>query len=153
MGGFMERMGLDWLPASIPFVFLFSGCSGTRPPSLGVKDNRLSPCPSSPNCVSSQNNDGRHRIDPIHFTSTPAEAMERLKKVVQGMKRTTVMRETQDYIHVEFRTFLGFVDDVEFYVDGSQKVIQLRSAARVGYWDLGVNRKRMESIRAQFGRK
>jgi uncharacterized protein (DUF1499 family) len=54
---------------------------------------------------------------------------------------------------VEFRTSLGFVDDVEFYVDGSQKVIHLRSASRVGYWDLGVNRKRMESIRTEFERK
>jgi uncharacterized protein (DUF1499 family) len=79
--------------------------------------------------------------------------MERLKKVVRGMKRTTVVRETQDYIHVEFRTFLGFVDDAEFYIDESQKVIHLRSASRVGYWDLGVNRRRMESIREEFGRK
>jgi uncharacterized protein (DUF1499 family) len=79
--------------------------------------------------------------------------MERLKKVVRGMKRTTVVRETQDYIHVEFRTFLGFVDDAEFFLDGSQKVIHPRSASRVGYWDLGVNRRRMESIREEFGRK
>jgi uncharacterized protein (DUF1499 family) len=118
-----------------------------------VKDNRLSPCPSSPNCVSSQSDDEKHKIDPIRFTSTPAEAMEKLKKVVQGMERTKVVRETQDYLHVEFRTLLGFVDDVEFYLDGSQKVIHLRSASRVGYWDLGVNRKRIESIRTEFGKK
>ena len=149
----MDRMGLDWLRVLILFVFLSNGCGGTRPPNLGVKDSRLSPCPSSPNCVSSQSDDGKHKIDPIHFTSTPAEAIERLKKVVRGMKRTTVVRETPDYIHVEFRTFLGFVDDVEFYVDRSQKVIYLRSASRVGYWDLGVNRRRMESIREEFGRK
>ena len=149
----MERMGFEWMLASVLVVSLFSGCSGTRPSNLGVKDNRLSPCPSSPNCVSSQSDDGKHKIDPIHFTSTPAEAIERLKKVVRGMKRTTVVRETPDYIHVEFRTFLGFVDDVEFYVDRSQKVIYLRSASRVGYWDLGVNRRRMESIREVFGRK
>jgi uncharacterized protein (DUF1499 family) len=149
----MERMGFEWMLASVLVVFLFSGCSGTRPSNLGVKDNRLSPCPSSPNCVSSQSDDEKHKIDPIRFTSTPAEAMDKLKKVVQGMERTKGVRETQDYLHVEFRTLLGFVDDVEFYLDGSQKVIHLRSASRVGYWDLGVNRKRMESIRTEFGRK
>lgn len=149
----MERMGFEWMLASVLLVFLFSGCSGTRPSNLGVKDNRLSPCPSSPNCVSSQSDEEKHKIDPIRFTSTPAEAMDKLKKVVQGMERTKVVRETQDYLHVEFRTLLGFVDDVEFYLDGSQKVIHLRSASRVGYWDLGVNRKRMESIRTEFGRK
>lgn len=123
------------------------------PANLGVKDNRLSPCPSSPNCVSSQSEDERHRIDPLRFTSTPGEAVERLKKIIQEMERTTLVRQSPNYLHVEFRTFLGFVDDVEFYEDESQKVIHLRSASRVGYWDLGVNRKRMESIQTEFGRK
>jgi uncharacterized protein (DUF1499 family) len=150
---FMERMGFEWLLGSVLVVFLFSGCSGTRPPSLGVKDNRLSPCPSSPNCVSSQSDDERHKINPIHFTSTPAGAMAKLKKLVRGMERTTVVRETRDYLHVEIRTLLGFVDDVEFYVDGSRMAIHMRSASRLGYWDLGVNRKRMESIRAKFEKK
>jgi len=149
----MERMSFDWILASVLVVFLFSGCSGSRPSNLGVKDNRLSPCPSSPNCVSSQSDDKGHKIDPIRFTSTPAEAMERLKKVIQREERAAVVRETPDYLHVEFRTPLGFVDDVEFYVDGSQKIIHLRSASRVGYWDLGVNRKRMEFIRTEFGRQ
>jgi uncharacterized protein (DUF1499 family) len=149
----MERMGFGWLLGFFLVVFLCSGCSGTRPANLGVKDNRLSPCPSSPNCVSSQSNDESRKIDPIRFSSTTAEAVNRLKRVIQGMERTTVVRETLNYLHVEFSTFLGFVDDVEFYGDESQKVIHLRSASRVGYWDLGVNRRRMESIRAEFKRK
>jgi len=143
----------EWRLGFFLAVFLLRGCSGKRPPNLGVKDNRLSPCPNSPNCVSSQSDDERHKIDPIQFTCTPDEAMDRLKKLIQRMKRTTLVRETPDYLHVEFRTFLGFVDDGEFYIDGSQKVIHLRSASRMGSWDLGVNRKRMESIRTEFGRK
>ena len=149
----MERMGFEWILASVFVVFLFSGCSGTRPSNLGVKDNRLSPCPSSPNCVSSQSDDGRNKIDPIRFTSLTAEAMDRLKKIAQGMKRANLVKETSNYLHVEFPTLLGFVDDVEFYADESQKVIHLRSASRLGYWDLGVNRRRMEAIRAEFERK
>ena len=77
----------------------------------------------------------------------------RLKKVLGGMVRTTLVQETPNYFHVEFRTLLGFVDDAEFYLDAERKVIHVRSASRVGYWDLGLNRKRMESIRAEFGRK
>jgi uncharacterized protein (DUF1499 family) len=69
------------------------------------------------------------------------------------MERTALVRETPDYLHVEFRTFLGFVDDGEFYIDETQKIIHLRSASRVGYWDLGANRRRMESIRTEFERK
>ena len=149
----MERMGFDWMLGFLLVVFLFSGCSGTRPSNLGVKDNRLSPCPSSPNCVSSQSDEEKHKIDPIRFTFTPAWDMGRLKMIIRGMERATVIQETPDYLHVEFRTLLGFVDDAEFFLDASQKVIHLRSASRVGYWDLGVNRKRMEAIRAKFERK
>jgi uncharacterized protein (DUF1499 family) len=149
----MERMGFEWMLASVLVVLLFSGCSGSRPPALGVKDNRLSPCPASPNCVSSQSDDAKHRIDSLRFTSTLPEAMAGLRKIVLGMERTTLVRESPDYLHAEFRSFLGFVDDVEFFGDESQKVIHMRSASRVGYWDLGVNRRRMESIRAEFARK
>ncbi len=151
--GFMEKVGFDWLLGFFLVLFLFSGCSGTRPSNLGVKDSRLSPCPSSPNCVSSQSDDEKHKIDPIRFTLTPGEAMNRLKMIIQRMERTTVVYETPGYLHLEFRTLLGFVDDVEFYLDGSQKVIHMRSASRMGYWDLGVNRKRMESIRVEFEKK
>ncbi|MCA9019441.1 MAG: DUF1499 domain-containing protein, partial [Planctomycetaceae bacterium] len=37
-----------------------------------------------------------------------------------------------------------------FLVDSSQNVIHVRSASRVGYSDLGVNRKRIEAIRNLF---
>jgi uncharacterized protein (DUF1499 family) len=79
--------------------------------------------------------------------------VDRLKKVIEGMARTTIVRETPEYLHVEFRTLLGFVDDGEFFVEGSRQVIHLRSASRMGYWDLGVNRRRLESIRAEFARE
>ena len=149
----MEKMGFERLLGFFLAFFLFSGCSGSRPPNLGVKDNRLSPCPASPYCVSSQSDEERHKIDPIRFTSSAAEAMKRLKKVIQGMAGTTLVRETPDYLHVEFRTLLGFVDDVEFYMDESQMAVHMRSASRVGYWDLRVNRKRMKSIGVEFEKK
>jgi uncharacterized protein (DUF1499 family) len=152
-GIIMERRRFKGMLVSLLVVSLFSGCGGARPAGLGVKENRLSPCPTSPNCVSSQSDDEKHRIDPLRFASTPAEAMARLKKVVRAMKRTTGVRESPNYFHAEFATFLGFVDDVEFYANESQKVIHLRSASRLGYWDLGVNRRRMEAIRAEFGKK
>ena len=152
-GLIMEKGKFMGMLISLLIVSLFSGCGAERPAGLGVKDGRFSPCPASPNCVSSQSEDEKHRIDPLRFTSTPEEAMNRLKEIVRSMKRTTVIRETPDYLYVEFRTFLGFVDDVEFYVDESRRVIQMRSASRRGYSDLGVNRRRMETIREEFGKR
>jgi len=147
----MKKTGFDCAVGFFLAVFFFGGCGESPLSNLGVRGNRLAPCPSSPNCVSSQSDEEKHRIDPLRYTSTPAAAWDRLKTVVRGMDRTTPVRETADYLHVEFRTLLGFVDDVEFYLDERERVIHLRSASRMGYWDLGVNRKRMESIRAGFG--
>jgi uncharacterized protein (DUF1499 family) len=128
-------------------ALLFAGCTGTRPATLGVRDGRLSPCPASPNCVSSQDSNAAHSIEPLRYTSSPLQAMERLKRIVGGMKRAKVITDTDLYLHAEFTSALfRFVDDVEFVLDEKNRVIHVRSASRVGYSDLGVNRKRVEAI-------
>jgi uncharacterized protein (DUF1499 family) len=127
--------------------------SGTRPTNLGVKDGKLADCPNTPNCVSSQapETDTQHKIAPLGYTSSAAEAMAKLKSVIQGMDRTEVIAESEDYLYAEFTSALmGYVDDVEFFLDPAAGVIQVRSASRLGQSDLGVNRKRIEEIRAKF---
>ena len=125
--------------------------AGKRPNNLGVNNSKLAPCPNSPNCVSSQSADAEHKIAPLTFTSTPEQAIANLKKVIQSLPRTTIITESQDYLYAQFKSaLLGFVDDVEFYLDRSANVIQVRSASRLGQSDLGVNRQRIEMIRAKF---
>ncbi len=120
--------------------------SGTRPTNLGVKDGKLAPCPGTPNCVSSQSSDSQSKIDPL-----PPVSITELKKVIEGMERTTIIEETDNYLYAEFKTkLMGYVDDVEFYLDPNENVIHVRSASRLGKSDLGVNRKRVEEIRTQL---
>ncbi|HEX6267514.1 MAG TPA: DUF1499 domain-containing protein [Burkholderiales bacterium] len=117
--------------------------SWKRPDNLGVRDGRLAPCKRSPNCVSSQASpsDAEHYIAPIHGT------IDAVRAAVQAMPRTTVVSEKSNYLHVEFRTkLMRYVDDVEFFFDG--QVVQVRSCSRLGRRDFGVNRKRIEAIRA-----
>jgi uncharacterized protein (DUF1499 family) len=65
-----------------------------------------------------------------------------------------VVKVEEDYIHAEFvSSVFRFVDDVEFSFDKTKKLIQVRSASRTGYSDLGVNRRRIEEIRKQFDQK
>ena len=72
-------------------------------------------------------------------------------KIIDSLKRTKIITDTENYIHIEFRTALfKFVDDVEFFFNDSEKLIHFRSAARLGYSDMGVNRKRMENITKLF---
>jgi uncharacterized protein (DUF1499 family) len=114
--------------------------------------SRLAPCPDSPNCVSSLADDGRHTIAPLPLPMhrSPEQSLEGLKQILGGMKRTRIVTAEGDYLHAEFRTLLGFVDDLEVEIDRSLDVFQVRSASRLGYWDLGVNRRRLESIRRAF---
>jgi uncharacterized protein (DUF1499 family) len=125
------------------------GCAGDRPQNLGTKDGLLAACPSSPNCVSSQATDDGHRIKALTFTGDPDAAFARLKLVLGRRGDTAIIEEKPGYLRVEFRTIL-FVDDGEFLLDRERMVIQVRSASRLGYSDLGKNRKRMEEIRSQF---
>ena len=116
-----------------------------------MKTPRPAPCPGSPNCVSSLGTGPGDRMDPIPFESSRAEAKSRLSRVIQGMSKSLIEVELDDYIHATFRSLIfGFVDDVEFWLDDSAKAIHFRSASRTGYYDFGVNRRRMEAIRAAF---
>lgn len=132
---------------ALPMMSLFS----RKPANLGVTDGRLSDCPSSPNCVSTQAGDADHRMEPIPFTGSSDEAMQRIKDLVAEMPRTKIVTVEDNYLHAEFGSaFFRFVDDVEFLIDPEEQLIHFRSASRVGYSDLGVNRRRMEHIRQAF---
>jgi uncharacterized protein (DUF1499 family) len=109
----------------------------------------MPPCPSSPNCVSSQSEDS-HRIVPLNIAGAPDKALERLTKLLSGRPDTTVVLTDKDLIRVEFSTLLGFVDDGLFLLNREASVIDIRSSARLGYWDMGKNRRRLEEIREQF---
>ena len=148
----MPDLHCSWLwliPAA-----LIIGCQGARPAGLGPKDGKLAPCPSSPNCVSSQASDAKHRIDPLSFIGPAADALMRLEGIVRSLPRATMITRNDGYLHAEFTsTIFRFVDDAEFLVDDAAKVIHVRSASRLGTSDLGVNRKRIERIRKLWSRR
>lgn len=130
---------------------LFLSCAGARPAGLGIADGKLKACPDSPNCVSSRSTDEEHGIDPLAWEAAPSEAVAKLKEIILAMERTTIITESDDYLYAEFKSATwGYVDDVEFQIDGENKVIHVRSASRVGHGDLGVNRERIEAIRAKL---
>ena len=125
--------------------------TGKRPSNLGVRDGKLAPCPSTPNCVCSQSEDAGHKIEPLTYKSTPEVAFTQLKQAIASQPRTKIITESPNYLYAEFTSaIMKFVDDVEFYLDEDAKVIHVRSASRLGQSDLGVNRKRIETIRAKL---
>ena len=124
----------------IPFL---SACAGQPPENIGVRDGRLTPCPDSPNCVSSFETDETHGIAAL------AADLDAIEAVLVDMPRTNIVSKQGNYLYVEFTTrVMGFVDDVEFLYDPDSGMTHVRSASRLGYSDLGANRDRIEAIRA-----
>ena len=137
-------IGTVLLIASIPLL----SCSGKRPSNLGVSDSRLAPCPASPNCLSSDAHDSAHKIPPFQLTKPATGVWQVVRELVSKLPRTRIVNETSDYLHAESRSSVfGFVDDLELHLRPSAGVIAVRSAARLGYSDFGVNRRRVESLR------
>jgi uncharacterized protein (DUF1499 family) len=134
----------------------FFSCAGKRPDHLGVDGARLAPCPRSPNCVSSDADpgDAQHGIEPLALASEPAEAWQTVRDVVARMPRTKIQTESDGYLHAECSSALmGYVDDLELHLRASDGLIAVRSASRVGYGDMGVNRKRVETLRARLAER
>ena len=113
--------------------------------------DRLAPCPDSSNCVSSLSKDSAHRIEPLRYASTREVARRRLLEILRSLPRVRIVASEPTYIHAAFTSALfRFVDDVEFSLVDRVGVIHVRSASRVGYYDFGANRRRVEEIRRRF---
>lgn len=141
----MKRLGIS----AIVCMVIFS-CTGQRPENLGIHNGRLTDCPSKPNCISSQAEDEKHVLTPFRYQGEKKAAFERLKKIIRSVERMTIVAETDNYVHIECKSkIMGFVDDLEFFFP-KEKIIHIRSASRIGYSDLGVNRKRVEYLRELF---
>ena len=135
-------------------ISFLSACSGTPPDSIGVHNGHLTPCPESPNCVSSFAKDSEHRIDPLQFSGNPGTVMQELKIHLSSLDRVKIVTLEDNYVYAEFTSLLmRYVDDVEFLLVAEDRVLHFRSASRIGYGDLGVNRKRIESIRQHLKSK
>ena len=136
----------------ITLIFL-PGCVGAVP-DLGIDNGKLAPCPKTPNCVNSQAVGEKHYIQPIRYAGTREEARARLLQILGTQRRAKILTAQENYIRAEFTSALfRFVDDVEFYFPkekSDETVIHIRSASRIGYSDLGANRKRIERIRSEF---
>ncbi len=131
--------------------------AGHMPADLGVRDGRLKPASGTRNSVSSQAAETTGagaeyaRIEPLRFEGGGAEAMARLRAILASTPGARIVQERPDYLYVQFTTrWLRFVDDAEFYLAPGARQIELRSASRLGREDFGVNRQRIESIRARL---
>ena len=130
---------------------LLLACSAEAPSTLGLKDGRLAVCPDRPNCVSSDAADEEQRIEPFRLEGDQAAAWTALKDAIAALPRTTIVASDDSYFHAEAKSrVFGFIDDLEFQLRPEDSLIALRSAARTGYSDFGVNAERLEALRRRL---
>ena len=112
----------------------------------GPNEGRLAPVGPKPNTVSSEEGVPEDaRVAPLAGTLADAKAAI----LATG---GTIVTETDDYLAATYATRLfRFVDDVEVR-DAGGGVVHIRSGSRVGYSDMGANKKRVARIRAAMSR-
>jgi uncharacterized protein (DUF1499 family) len=125
----------------------------SNPPKVQLVDGRLRACPKSPNCVSSESDSASSRVEPLTFQGPPEKAWSDLKETIRELGGK-IQEEHEGYLWTTFTSrVFRFVDDVEFRMVSTDGIIHVRSGSRVGYSDLGVNRRRVEKLRTLFNKK
>jgi uncharacterized protein (DUF1499 family) len=115
----------------------------------GAAPRSLAPCPASPNCVSSEASDPRHAVPPFVLRVSAADAWPALGEAVAAMPRTRIVSSRDGALHAEATSrIFRFVDDLDLVLAPDGRRVDVRSASRVGWSDLGVNRRRVEELRA-----
>ena len=154
---------VKWLVIAVALLIILAIAAGqlgflqgTAPTDLGVHDGRLKPPSVTENSVTSQaalypDHPQRKYADiaPLPVKGEGPASIAQIKAIVEGMHGAKVVKSEPGYLYAQFTTrLMKYVDDVEFWFDPAANVIQVRSASRVGRGDLGVNRKRIEAVRA-----
>lgn len=160
MSKIMSRIGLVVLAIAVAAILAGQAelLGGQAPQDLGVKEGRFKPPSFTPNSVSSQASlypDHPQRayasIEPLRYSGTAAQAMQHLVDILKKSERIVIVQQDSHYVYAQSTTALmRYTDDVEFWLDEANSSIQVRSASRLGASDLGLNRQRIENIRAQF---
>lgn len=136
--------------ALLACLLLIALARAARPAQSGLLGGRLRPCPDRPNCVCSEDRETTAWVKPLGFEGPPTKAWERLQITIREMGGK-IQSQSDEYIWATFKTkVFRFVDDMEFRLVTDDGVIHVRSASRVGHSDLGLNRRRVEELRARF---
>jgi len=134
-------------------------------PKWGGRKTRFEIPPFTPNCVSSRAvpRDYEHIIAPYIVPIDIRTESEALKVIVTTIEtlpnaqQWLLVEKDAGYLQYIFTSgIMKFKDDVQFECDidsAGSNIVHIRSASRVGYGDMGANRKRLEELRTYLGWK
>jgi uncharacterized protein (DUF1499 family) len=132
-------------------IMILWGCSGSPTERQYSESSGFLDCPDTPNCVSSLAKNPKYRIEPFKLKQDPKTSWDIVQKMVGSLPRTKIVSADNNNIRAECRSMIfRFVDDLTLNLTPSNGIIHIRSASRIGYSDLGVNRRRLENLRKKL---
>lgn len=132
-------------------LFALVARKNTKTPRfLGHRNGQLYKVPKSPNAVSSQTKVENKKVEALNFIGTLKESKKKIKEIIKNYD-AKIIKEEDNYLHIVFTTgLMKYKDDVEFYFNEKDKKIDYRSESRLGYSDMGLNRKRYQEIKNKY---
>ncbi|PKM67955.1 MAG: DUF1499 domain-containing protein [Firmicutes bacterium HGW-Firmicutes-2] len=128
-------------------VFISMFAANKKAPKLGVVEGKLTDIPQSPNAVSSQTTDEDKKVEPFPYKESLQLTKDGIKLAIKAYGNAEIVEEKADYLRLVFTTgMMRYNDDVEFYFDDQNKVVHFRSASRMGYSDMGLNKERYDIL-------
>ncbi|MDB2438989.1 DUF1499 domain-containing protein [Hellea sp.] len=128
--------------AIIVLLFFLLGLKSQKGKAKGLTDGHLAEPGTAPNCVSSEID-----VQPERKVAPLNGSLDQIKAAITATGGT-ITSETDSYLSATYMSKLfKFIDDVEVRHE-KDNIWHIRSASREGYSDRGVNRKRVEAIRA-----
>ena len=130
---------------------MLSGCASLTEHRIGVVDSALLPCGTAPRCVSSTDPRPDFYVAPLTTNGDAEATLQAAKEILDAQDRTSVIQQQPDYLRAEIVSPWGwYTDDLELMIDADRRHIHVRSTARLGYYDFGVNRDRVEALRSRL---
>ena len=128
-----------------------ASCASTPSKAITDPSNTITPCSSAPHCVSSKNAvDSARHVDALKFDGSTEQAHAALLQALRSHEDARIESDVMPVVRSTFHTTVGFVDDVTFVFRDDAKLIDVKSRSRIGYYDFGVNRRRVEQLRTEF---
>ena len=128
-----------------------ASCASSPSKARNDISEAITACSSAPHCVSSENAaDSARRVEPFKYSGSREQAHAALRDALRSEDNAHIESDVIPVVRATFRSTLGFVDDVTFVFRDDAKLIDVKSTSRIGYYDFGVNKRRVERLREQF---
>ncbi|MDE1210860.1 DUF1499 domain-containing protein [Vibrio aestuarianus] len=125
-------------------LLLFSTLTACSQGVTTMTDRTATPCGDKPNCVSTQDDRNAFSVSP--FILKASVSLDQIEAVALSIPRSKTASKEDNYLRIEYTSrIMRFVDDLELKIDKRRLIV--RSESRIGYSDMGVNRKRVELLR------